>query len=190
MEHQKAEAIALSTFELLQPHCDRIEVAGSIRRLKPEVKDIEIVALSKPKIRTDVFGEKFQDGRATCFINQVEELGTILKGSPVDGRYVQIRLHEGINLDLFLPQPDDYFRQFAIRTGSSDYSRKVIATAWFKMGWCGTSDGLRKKCDCIQNAAGWKWVNKAGVIPPVWQSEQEFFEWLGLKWIEPNLRNI
>ena len=190
MELKKAEAIALSTIELLKPHCDKIEGAGSIRRLKPDVKDIEIVALPKDKIRLDVFGAKLKDGRAKCFSVAVQPLGTILKGSPVDGRYVQIKLLQGINLDLFLPQPDDYYRQFAIRTGSSDYSRKVIATAWYKMGWCGTHEGLRKKRDCVATASGWKWVNKNGECPPIWESEQHFFEWIGVRWIKPHLRNV
>ena len=188
MELKKAEAIALSTVELLKPHCDKIEVAGSIRRLKLDVKDIEIIAIPKDKIRIDVFGAKLKDGRANCFSEAVQQLGTILKGSPVDGRYVQIKMHQSINLDLFLPQPDDYYRQYAIRTGSSDYSRKVIATAWYKMGWCGTHEGLRKKRDCVATASGWKWVKKDGEVPPVWQSEVEFFKWLRITWIEPHLR--
>jgi DNA polymerase/3'-5' exonuclease PolX len=190
MEHQKAEEIALSIVEILKPHCDKIEVAGSIRRSKPYVKDIEIVALPTDRIRTDVYGEKFKDGRVKAFIETVLQLGAILKGSPVDGRYVQMKLHQGINLDLFIPQADDFFRQLAIRTGSSDYSRKVIATTWSKLGWCGTDDGLRRRCDCVQKGSGWKWINKGGEIPPVWQSEQEFFSWLGIECIEANLRSL
>ena len=42
-----ARTRALALRELLAPACERIEVAGSIRRGKPEVKDAEIVAIPK-----------------------------------------------------------------------------------------------------------------------------------------------
>jgi DNA polymerase/3'-5' exonuclease PolX len=48
MKYQEALKIAQETVELLRPHCERIEIAGSIRREKPEPNDIEIVAIPKP----------------------------------------------------------------------------------------------------------------------------------------------
>ena len=48
MIYEQALEIAEKTKALLAPHCERIEIAGSIRRLKPFVKDIEIVAIPKP----------------------------------------------------------------------------------------------------------------------------------------------
>ena len=43
-----ANRIAGQVVDLLRPHCHRIEIAGSIRRRKPEPSDIEIVVLPKP----------------------------------------------------------------------------------------------------------------------------------------------
>lgn len=48
MKHSTALVIAEKIKAQLAPHCDRIEIAGSIRRKKPEVKDIEIVVIPKP----------------------------------------------------------------------------------------------------------------------------------------------
>ena len=48
MNYDDANEIALRTLEELRPHCIRCEIAGSLRRLKPEVKDIEICAIPKP----------------------------------------------------------------------------------------------------------------------------------------------
>lgn len=48
MKLAQALAIAEKVKALLAPHCERIEIAGSIRRKKPDVKDIEIVAIPKP----------------------------------------------------------------------------------------------------------------------------------------------
>ena len=44
MELSKARDIADQVIERLRPHCERVQIAGSIRRGKERVKDIEIVA--------------------------------------------------------------------------------------------------------------------------------------------------
>ena len=66
------------------------------------------------------------------------------------GKYMQIKLRENIILDLFMPDDFDYYRQYAIRTGSADYAAKIIATGWKKKGWCGSDKGLRKISDCVE----------------------------------------
>ncbi len=43
--YDEAHSIAVRVLDLLRPHCIRCEIAGSIRREKSEVKDIEIVLL-------------------------------------------------------------------------------------------------------------------------------------------------
>ena len=48
---KQAEALR----ELLAPACARIEIAGSIRREKPKVKDVELVAVPLPQ--RPVFGQ-------------------------------------------------------------------------------------------------------------------------------------
>lgn len=197
--HKTALQIAEKVMAMLTPHCQVINIAGSIRREKPEVKDIEIVCVAKTvKVGTlDLFGN---DDRKTVispdFAKTVNELGKIVKGKP-EGRMMQIVLPEKIVLDLFMPMPYDYWRQFAIRTGSADYSHKVIATGWLKMGWCGTSQGLRLQDECngVKNNEGKTvWTIKASVVkptlPPVWSSEQEFFDWLGVQYQHPKMRNI
>jgi len=47
MELEKAKAIAEQIRVLLRPACNRIEIAGSIRRRKPEVGDIELLCIPK-----------------------------------------------------------------------------------------------------------------------------------------------
>ena len=47
MELQKAKAIAEELKALLEPVCQRVEIAGSIRRQKPEVGDIELLVIPK-----------------------------------------------------------------------------------------------------------------------------------------------
>ncbi|GAI69385.1 unnamed protein product, partial [marine sediment metagenome] len=43
MELEKAKVIADTVVKALEPYCERIMVAGSIRRQKPTVRDIDLV---------------------------------------------------------------------------------------------------------------------------------------------------
>lgn len=192
MELQKAVSIANGIIEKLMPVCSIINIAGSCRREKPEVKDIELVCL--PKMNKvaygDMFDPKTMDVTDEKFGRIVLSLGKIIKGK-YDGKMMQIELTEGIMLDLFLPDDFDYYRQYAIRTGSAEYSFKTIATGWRKIGWCGSNQGLRKVTDCeFTDKRKWVCTNSNAEKPPVWKSEEEFFEWIQVKWIKPSLRNI
>lgn len=129
MNIDKAEKIAKKYAELLKPFCSRIEIAGSIRRRKPEVKDIEIVIIRSGKTL-------FQ------FCAFIETL-RVIKGEPT-GKYLKINLEEGIDLDLFMCFPDNWGYIFAIRTGSADFSHYVLANAWVKAGYKGDDGYLTK----------------------------------------------
>jgi DNA polymerase/3'-5' exonuclease PolX len=191
MDYISAKAIADNLLDLFAPHCEKINIAGSIRRERYHVKDIEVVCLPKKEFnQVDLFGGGYYAVSrefATAVTSVQKE---IIKGS-VNGRYMQMMLKENIILDLFLPQPHDYYRQLAIRTGSAQYSAEVIARAWKKKGWVGTSEGLRLKNDCSEVAKNtWICINRNAELPPVWNSEEEFFHWLNLKWLQPAQREL
>lgn len=192
MELQEALKIANNLVTQLEPYCEIINIAGSCRRKKELVKDIELVCLPKTEKveRFDLFGPIQNDrlSRNAHFCTIVKKLGKTIKGTP-EGKYMQIGLPEGIKLDLFMPSNFDYYRQFAIRTGSADYSRFVIARAWREIGWVGTDDGLRRAYECEKENNVWICYNQNPELPPMWKSEEEFFEWLNVKWIEPSERN-
>lgn len=194
MEYSKAKNIAVALCYRLQPFCDKINIAGSIRRQKPEVKDIEIVCLPKTYEEKDLFGGVSEVRRSEEFKVEAMLLGRVIKGKP-SGRMMQIELPEGVNLDLFIPEPYDYYRQYAIRTGSSQYSNLVIATAWKKLGWCGTENGLRKISECEEvklpdNKSKWICKKEFPIMPPVWENEEDFFKWLGIPCVHPSKRSM
>lgn len=197
MELIKAKDIAIGVWNQLKPHCDIIKIAGSIRREKPEVKDIEIVALPRMISGQDLFGDPTEKVRIPEWRAAVYELGVVEKGK-ADGRYMQIHLAEhDINLDLFMPEDFDYWRQFAIRTGSAEWTAKYIAGGWKNQGWCGSDQGLRLQSQCrgergSDHKMHWKCVvaKSQQMTPPHWESEEEFFEWLKIKWVEPKYRNL
>lgn len=197
MELSVAKNIAIAIWEKLKPHCEICKIAGSIRREKPEVKDVEVVALPKVEDLFDMFGEKTGTKRVAEFGKTVLSLGEVIKGS-VDGKYMQIKLHEGVNLDLFMPDDFDYWRQYAIRTGSADWTAKYIAGGWKNKGWCGSDAGLRLQSECVGKTSvtdgkkSWKCVTAKSqqTLPPHWKSEQEFFQWIGIAWVEPKFRTV
>ena len=118
MNKEEARRIALKYLNILKPYCTRIEIAGSIRREKPEVKDIEIVAIP---------------GNLEGFAREVNKLQKV-KGEPT-GKYTQRILPEGIRLDLFIANEKNWGLIFAIRTGSADFSHKTLACSWVKKGY-------------------------------------------------------
>lgn len=187
----KAKNIAIQKCELLQQHCYNVNIAGSIRRRVAEPGDIEIVCrpIREATGQASMFAEVAAEVAVIKkFADAVHSLGEVLKGN-VNGRYMQIMLQESIKLDLFIPQDNDYYRIYAIRTGSSRYSSLVIASAWKKKGWVGTDEGLRRIEDCEKVGDNkWKIINHAGELPPVWQTEEEFFNWLGVKYLAPQYR--
>lgn len=198
MRLNQAKELAKAAGLKLQPFTTRINIAGSIRREKADVKDIEIICLPKyiDGAQTGLFSDVPPvQVISQNFVETVRSLGKVIKGKP-DGRYMQIELPQRINIDLFMPEPADYFRQYAIRTGSADYAQRTIARAWNRKGWCGSDKGLRKITDCVEliehpsGKRAWECKNQNAERPPVWNSEQEFFDWIGVPWIMPKLRTI
>ena len=162
MELQQALSIAEKVKKQLAPFCDRIEIAGSIRRKKPEVKDIEIVAIPKP-FETGLF----ESGIATV-VNQWEKV----KGE-LPCKYTQRILPEGIKLDLFFAERANWGLILAIRTGSAEYSHKVLATEWVKRGY--------------KSEGGYLTTNGHAVAL---HEEQDLFKRLGLPYVAPEKRNL
>lgn len=162
MNLKQALEIAENVRALLAPHCERVEIAGSIRRKKPEVKDIEIVAIPKP-YDTGLF----ESGIATI-VNRWQKV----KGE-LPCKYTQRILPEGIKLDLFFAEKENWGLIYAIRTGSAEYSHKVLASGWVKRGYKSENGYL--------TANG----KKISVL-----EEEDLFNKIGLKFVEPELRNL
>jgi DNA polymerase/3'-5' exonuclease PolX len=162
MIYTTALSIAHQILEQLAPHCDRCEIAGSIRRGKPEVKDIEIVAIPKP-YETRLFGSGI-----ALVVNQ----WTKIKGE-LPCKYTQRMLPEGIKLDLFFAEPGNWGLIYAIRTGSAEYSHKVLASGWVKHGYHSHEGYLHKGKNRIETP-----------------QEEDIFRISGVPFVHPNLRTF
>jgi DNA polymerase/3'-5' exonuclease PolX len=163
MEYTKALAIAEQARDTLAPYCDRIEIAGSIRRRKPDVKDIELVAIPRAQ-PAGLFGDVSEPDPGFCA--QVKQWRKV-KGEPT-GKYTQRQLPEGIMLDLFIANAENWSVTLAIRTGSAEYSYRVLATGWVKLGYT-SKDSL---------------LYRGGQSVSI-REEADLFALLGLPWADP-----
>jgi len=120
----QAQEIAISVVQKLRPFCNRIEIAGSIRRQRPEVGDIEVVLIPNPSKLYDLYEA----------VNSWQKV----KGK-VGGKYTQRILPEGIKLDIFMCQESNWGNIYAVRTGSAEFSHQILARGWVKAGY--RSDG-------------------------------------------------
>lgn len=168
MEYRKAKQEAIWLRDQLAPFCDRIEIAGSIRRQATEVKDIEIVCIPKLEEQRDLFGAITGHQHCAGFVKVVQQFEKV-KGDAVLGKYTQRILPSGIKADIFMTNPESWGYILAIRTGSAVFSRDVLATGWVRKGYHG-KDGI------LYNKDG-----KAVIL----REEEDLFRLLGIEWIHP-----
>lgn len=162
MELNKALNIAQEVKKQLAPHCERIEIAGSIRRKNPNVKDIEIVAILKP----------YNVGLFESGIASVVNQWAKTKGN-LPCKYTQRILPEGIKLDWFFANEENWGLIYAIRTGSAEYSHKILANKWVSNGY--------------KSIEGHLYYNEKKIIL---KEEKELFDILGLPYLKPELRSL
>lgn len=162
MNYKEAHALATRIVEQLRPHCDRIEIAGSIRREHPEPKEIDILCIPK----SDVFGNRSRE-----FASLVDGWEKV-KGDPYKGRYAQ-RIVDGVLVDIFMCHELNWGYQLAIRTGSSQYSHKTLAYKWRLFGFIG-DDGM------LVHAKSGKKIEL--------REERDLFDLLGINYVEPYMR--
>lgn len=160
-----AEAQALQ--ECLAPLCQRVEIAGSLRRRTTEVSDIEIVALPAPPGRV-TFGE-------TVTLDRWVRSNAALVTRNGD-RYKQFQWPgAGSVIDLFICTPETWAVNLMIRTGSADFTR-----------WMVTARSLGGACP-----AGFTFKDARlhhGPMPVITPEEEDVFLALGLQMIPPEKR--
>lgn len=169
----EAERIARGMAAALTPFCSRPpEIAGSIRRRKRIVGDIEIVCIPNP-IR-DMFDNPIplETDHALNYLDWSLYGELKMNGN----KQKKIILREGIQLDLFIVTPPAQFGViFMIRTGSKEYSHKMVTHK--ADGGC-LPGHLRVKDGAV-------WSRNHIIETP---EEFNYFELCGVPYLEPWLR--
>jgi DNA polymerase/3'-5' exonuclease PolX len=138
MERAHAIEIAKAFVAEIEPHTDRLVVAGSLRRRLALIGDIEIVAV--PKVETvaipvtDLFGEKIEHAdvdRLDERLGQMLTVGAVSKrldtnGSPRWGSRLKYLLYQDARVDLFCPSAEQFGWHLLIRTGPAIFSRQLV----------------------------------------------------------------
>lgn len=169
----RARTIAHAVLAELAPGCQRIQVAGSIRRECPVVGDIEMVAIPIPVL--DLLGDPV--GSALDPILQALVTAGRLERIKGGDRYKQFLIpRAGCVLDLFLPDLDTWGCVFTIRTGSAAFSHRLV-TPQSQGGLCPNN---------MRFSGGRLLCNGALLATP---DETDVFRRLGLEWIEPRDRS-
>ena len=134
MDYRKALPIAEQIVDYLRPACERISIAGSLRRKRPFIGDIEIVC--KPLFTPF---EAFEPKVSQAIREGLLERGpasTAMAKAPDGPRYKRLAYRATgvwIQVDVFIVRPPaDFGVIYAIRTGSSTYSHWLVTQALLK----------------------------------------------------------
>jgi DNA polymerase/3'-5' exonuclease PolX len=158
----EAERIADRVKTAVSVHCDTIEVAGSLRRQKTKVHDVDFVAVTKSDAEWQKIGEELKRMKAklNCSGNNV------IKGLlPIKNSLFKV--------DFYRAKPSTFGVHLLIRTGSTDYNMWLAGYAISKGMRLRYSEGLIKDGTVI-----------AG------ENEKGVFEALGLPYPSPSEREI
>jgi len=167
MELNRAEAIAEEIMGLLDGSCDRKEIAGSIRRRKPDVGDIEILCIPRFEGGADSLDRRVQG----LMFRGVLALRLNKLGRKVYGPKNKLMVHvpSGIGVDIFSTTEEFWPVSLVVRTGGKQTNMR-IATAALQKGY-------------QFHAYGSGFSTPSGEI--VCRSEREVFEAVGLPYREP-----
>lgn len=181
--HAEALNLAYRIAGYLNPFTERIEIAGSLRRCKPTVGDIEILYIPKWETR-----QSSDDMFASIRINLVDD---ILNGWLNTGKFAKrqntrsiftwgeknklaVHCKTRVPVDFFATTEENWWVSLVIRTGSKETNLALTTGAQQR--------GLKL------NAYGCGVTNlKTGEITPA-NSEQHVFELCGVPYREPKDR--
>jgi len=174
----EAKNIAESIISCVSSSCKRIEIAGSIRREKEDVKDIELVVI------VDDYGDFFK--KLSSFGIFIKP-GTheIVEWPPKAGaKYIRMFIHEKIKLDIFVATEENWGCLFLMRTGGATGVNGSPFTGFVPalfQRWKKISGG-GKMIGCLPHDSSFETYYPC-------REEDDFFKLLKMKFVPPNLRN-
>jgi DNA polymerase/3'-5' exonuclease PolX len=187
-KYPRADAIAVARemVGMLQPCCARLIVAGSLRRRKALVGDVELLFIANTVTGPDpedLFGKSIVRNAVDVALGKMLKRGVIeqrlsRRGSPAWGLQNKLATHvaSGIPVDLFYARPESWWNLLVARTGPLQSNIRICQAA-IEGGWKWNpyGDGFSRP---NPERNGWL------LIAPM-HSEQEVFEFVNLPYLEP-----
>ena len=138
LDLKDAEKIANQIKTVVCAHCEKIEIAGSIRRQRPVVHDIDFVVTAKSDLEWQKISEELRRIKAkpNCQGNSI-----IKAFLPCQNALFQV--------DFYRAQPSNYGIHLLIRTGSAEHNMWLAGYAISKGMRIKYSEGLIKEGDAI-----------------------------------------
>lgn len=178
--HAEALAVAKDLQAMIAPACKRIAIAGSLRRMKPEVGDIELLFVPILSERPDgLFDSKLVDVCSEVVEKMLSD-GLLAKRPNVNGHFtwgernkLAIHVPSGIPVDLFGTSEENWWVSLVVRTGSKETNLAL------------TMGAQAKNAKLNAYGCGVTWSD--GTTTPA-TSEQHVFEMCGVPHKEPQFR--
>lgn len=200
---KEARQMALGLIDLLRPACERIQIAGSIRRKMPHPNDVEVVAAPKTLEGVNLFDRQ-------CEL--MLKAGILEKRPDKRGRFAWgekskrgIFYHEGqyAAVDLFsVVEPAQWGVIYAIRTGPGKFNRYLVTNQLFR-GACPKNrkvaggrvwdlpygPEMQEALSALPSSKFLKAIEDAPMVRVVpTPTEQDFFRELKFPWWPPEKR--
>ena len=119
LDLREAERLAAKIKATVEAQCELIEVAGSIRRQKPKIHDIDFVVVAKSDLEWQKINEKLKQLKAkpNCSGNSVIK--------------AFVPCHEGLfQVDFYRAKPSTLGIHLLVRTGSADHNMWLAGHAF------------------------------------------------------------
>lgn len=165
----------------LGPFVERIHIAGSIRRLCPQVGDIELVCVPRIEVTRDLLGAEI--GSVNLLDRHCEEQISFStwahrldkNGRTAFGERAKRITAYGVPVDLFSVLPPAQFGLiYAVRTGPADFSRRLITRR--------SQGGMLPNDLEVKDGAVRRWSTGEVIHTP---EERDLFALLGIDWTDP-----
>jgi DNA polymerase (family 10) len=169
LDRSEVEPLAFKILQVVEPLCEKVQIAGSIRRRKGGVNDIDLVIQPKPE--------------CAAWLNIIKQIRsefdavTEKQGEKLAVMYVPFASRQGqgyVQVDLYRATRATFGILLLVRTGSKEHNVHLCNVALAKGMRLLYSQGL---------------VDKDGKVI-AGKTEEEVFEALGLPFVVPQDREI
>ncbi len=196
IEREAALRVASEVATRLRPACEKVALAGSLRRGKDQVHDIEIVI--QPHFDTNLLGERLVSyGELDAVIKGLVEDGTLSLDTQVlrNGRKLKRFIANALDapFEFYIASARNFGAIHTIRTGDKDFSRALVTSVeigGFMPATCAQIKGSLWQFPSAMYAQAARSAAETsnGTVIPC-PTEKEYFAALGLPWIAPEDRH-